>query len=136
METIKVKSEIKAPISKVWQYWTQPEHIEKWNQANEDWLTSKAENDLKKGGKFQYRMEAKDGSTGFDFEGTYEKVKEEEALEYKLADGRKVSVNFSEKEDRTIVEETFEAETENPPEMQKQGWQAILDNFKKYTEEK
>ena len=136
METIKVKSEIKAPISKVWQYWTQPEHIEKWNQANEDWLTSKAENDLKKGGKFKYRMESKDGSTGFDFEGTYEKVEEEEALEYKLADGRKVSVNFSEKEDRTIVEETFEAETENPPEMQKQGWQAILDNFKKYTEEK
>lgn len=131
---ITVQTTIKAPIDKVWEKWINPEHIVKWNNASEDWHTPRAENDLRAGGRFLSRMEAKDGSTGFDFTGTYDLIKWEEIIEYTLDDGRKVKVQFIDEDDRTIVIETFEAEKENPIEMQRGGWQAILDNFKKYSE--
>lgn len=132
---ITVEATIQAPIEKVWEYWTRPEHITRWNNANEEWHTPRAENDLKTGGKFSYRMEAKDGSFGFDFGGAYDNVEEKRRIEYTLDDNRKVQVAFSETGGGTHILETFEAEQSNPADMQKQGWQAILDNFKKYTEE-
>jgi uncharacterized protein YndB with AHSA1/START domain len=131
---ITVKSTVKAPVDKVWKYWTTPEHITKWNSASEDWHTPRAENDLRAGGKFFARMEAKDGSMGFDFGGVYDDVKENEYIAYTMGDDRKVEVTFSAHGNETEIEETFEAENTNPLEMQKSGWQSILDNFKKYTE--
>lgn len=131
---IKIETTINADIDKVWNYWTAPEHIIKWNSPSDDWHTPKAENEVKEGGKFTFRMEAKDGSFGFDFGGTYDEVVEKEKLTYTLDDNRKVSVAFAEANEKTTIIETFEAENENPVEMQQQGWQAILDNFKKYTE--
>lgn len=132
---ITVSTTVHAPAEKVWNYWTAPEHIVKWNNASDDWHTPKAESDLREGGKFVYRMEAKDESFGFDFYGTYDVVTPQKFLEYTLGDGRKVEIIFSADGDKTKVEERFEAETQNALEMQKTGWQAILDNFKKYTEE-
>ncbi|MEO9004387.1 MAG: SRPBCC family protein [Ginsengibacter sp.] len=132
--TITIEATVKAPAAKVWSYWTKPEHIIKWNQASDDWHTTKAENDLRQGGKFSSRMEAKDGSFGFDFGGIYDEVKESEYIEYTMDDGRKVNVSFTSRSGETQVVETFEAENTNSLEMQKSGWQAILDNFKKYTE--
>tara|TARA_R110002020_G_scaffold375008_2_gene586265 strand:+ start:2941 stop:3360 length:420 start_codon:yes stop_codon:yes gene_type:complete len=134
-DKIEVKTNINAGLDKVWEYWTAPKHIEKWNNASDDWITPKAENDLNKGGRFVYRMEAKDGSFGFDFGGTYTEVKTNEFLAYILDDDRKVTVKFEEKNDKIELTETFEPENQNPTQMQKDGWQAILDNFKKYTEE-
>jgi uncharacterized protein YndB with AHSA1/START domain len=131
---ITVKNEINAPVEKVWQFWNAPEHITKWCAASDDWHTPRAENDVRTGGKFLSRMEAKDGSLGFDFGGVYDNVKENELIEYTMGDGRKVSVNFSNEGNNTRVVETFEAESQNPIEMQRGGWQAILDNFKKYVE--
>ncbi|HJW18776.1 MAG TPA: SRPBCC family protein [Flavisolibacter sp.] len=133
---ITVEANINAPIQKVWDYWTKPEHITQWNAASEDWHTPWAENELKVGGKFKARMEAKDGSFGFDFEGTYNEVQEQKYLEYTIADGRKVQVSFSSQGEATQVVETFEAEDTHSIEMQKEGWQAIMDNFKKYAESK
>jgi uncharacterized protein YndB with AHSA1/START domain len=133
-KTITVESAIKAPIEKVWEFWTGPRHIEKWNSPSHDWHTPHAENDLSVGGKFLSRMEAKDGSFGFDFGGVYDDVKENEYIEYTLGDDRKVTISFTAEGNETKVVETFAAENENPVEMQKGGWQAILDNFKKYTE--
>ena len=132
--TITVKNTVNAPVEKVWEYWTNPEHITRWNHASEDWHSPHAENDLRAGGKFVARMEAKDGSMGFDFSGVYDQVKNHEYIEYTIGDGRKVKVNFIGNGDSTSIVETFEAENTNSPEMQKGGWQAILDNFKKYTE--
>jgi len=132
--SITVESTINAPIEKVWTYWTEPKHVKNWNNASDDWHTPHGENDLRTGGKFVYRMEARDGSFGFDFGGIYDVVRENEYIEYTLGDGRKVKVNFTGQDNATRVVETFEAETTNPIEMQKTGWQAILDNFKKYTE--
>lgn len=134
MEKITVKATINARVEKVWQYWTSPEHIVKWNNASEDWHTPKAENDLRVGGKFLSRMEAKDGSMGFDFEGTYTTVETNKQIAYVLADDRKILVEFNGNGNTTEVVETFDAENENPVEMQQAGWQAILDNFKKYAE--
>jgi len=131
---ITVETTIKAPIEKVWQLWTEPEHIVHWNNASDDWYTPKAENDLRVGGKFNSRMEAKDGSFGFDFEGVYDEVKTHELIVYTIADGRKVNITFSSKEGKTLVTEVFEAENTHPIEVQKGGWQSILDNFKKYAE--
>lgn len=131
---ITVESTVKAPVVVVWQNWTEPGHITKWNSASDDWHTPYAESDLKPGGKFLSRMEAKDGTFGFDFYGTFNEVKPNEYLEYTLGDGRKVTVDFRGNGNETRIIETFEAETENTVEMQKAGWQAILDNFKKYTE--
>jgi uncharacterized protein YndB with AHSA1/START domain len=133
--TITVETTVKAPMEKVWKYWTSPEHIIHWNNASSDWHTPKAENDLRIGGKFTSRMEAKDGSFGFDFGGVYDDVKTNELISYKIGDGRKVKVVFTGDGTETKVVETFEAESANPIEMQRGGWQNILDNFKKYTEE-
>jgi uncharacterized protein YndB with AHSA1/START domain len=131
---VTVETSIAAPVEKVWEYWTTPEHIIQWNNASEDWTTPKAENDLRTGGRFVYRMEAKDGSFGFDFGGTYDEVKPNETLVYTLDDGRKVTVTFTGNGDSTKVAEVFEPENTNPVEMQQTGWQAILDNFKNYVE--
>jgi uncharacterized protein YndB with AHSA1/START domain len=133
-ETITVEATIEAPIERVWETWTKPEHIIHWNNASDDWFTPKAENDLRPGGKFSSRMEARDGSFGFDFEGVYDEVTDHKLISYTLGDERKVKIEFEEKGDQTLVTETFNAETQNPVEMQKAGWQAILNNFKKYTE--
>ncbi len=132
---IAVETTVNASIEKVWQYWTDPKHIEKWNNASDDWHTPHAENDLRIGGKFLSRMEAKDGSFGFDFEGIYSEVIPFEKIKYGLEDGREVETNFTGNEEITKVATTFDAENENPIEMQKGGWQAILNNFKKYVEQ-
>jgi uncharacterized protein YndB with AHSA1/START domain len=134
LTTITIENTIDAPVEKVWQSWTLPEHIKKWNNASDDWHTPFAENDLRVGGKFTARMEAKDGSFGFEFWGIYDEIKNHELIASTLGDGRKLRVAFSSAGKGTRVVESFEAETENPIEMQKNGWQSILDNFKKYTE--
>ena len=130
-----VKATVKAPVEKVWEYWTEPEHITKWNNASDDWHTPLAENDLTIGGKFLTRMEAKDGSFGFDFSGIYDEVNVNEVISYTLGDGRKVTITFKGQGNETEVIETFDAETSNSIEMQQTGWQAILDNFKTYVEQ-
>jgi uncharacterized protein YndB with AHSA1/START domain len=132
--TITIETTIKAPVEKVWQYWTSPQHIVNWNSASDDWHTPKAENDLRVGGKFASRMEAKDGSQGFDFSGIYNAVQTNQHIEYTMGDGRKVKVVFTSNGDETKVVEDFEAESTYPVEMQREGWQAILNNFKKYVE--
>jgi len=132
---ITVSNTVNAPVEKVWQYWTGPEHIIKWNNASNDWHTPMAENDLRVGGKFLSRMEAKDGTMGFDFWGIYDEVITNELIAYTMGDGRKASVVFEANGNETKINTTFEAETENSIELQRDGWQAILDNFKKYTEE-
>ncbi|MCG6186164.1 SRPBCC family protein [Maribellus maritimus] len=131
---ITVSTKIEAPVQKVWDFWTQPNHIINWNFASDDWFCPWAKNDIREGGKFVWRMEAKDGSFGFDFSGTYNFVKEKEQIEETLDDERKVKITFRGEGDETHVKEVFEAENENPIEMQKKGWQAILNNFKKYVE--
>ena len=131
---ITVEALVKAPIEKVWSNWTEPKHITKWNQASDDWHSPHAENDLRTGGKFKTTMAAKDGSMSFDFEGVYTNVQLHKVIEYTLLDGRKVKITFSGTGKETNVTETFEAEDENSVELQRGGWQAILDNFKKYTE--
>ncbi|MEO6902800.1 MAG: SRPBCC family protein [Bacteroidia bacterium] len=133
-EKIIVESTILADRKKVWDFYTNSKHIIKWNFASDDWHCPKAENDLKKGGKYYSRMEAKDGSFGFDFEAIYEEVIVGEKFIYTLGDGRKVTVNFEPLDKTTKVIVSFDAETENPIAMQKNGWQAILNNFKKYSE--
>ncbi|HTH57553.1 MAG TPA: SRPBCC family protein [Cyclobacteriaceae bacterium] len=133
-KTITVEANVKAPVEKVWHLWTEPVHITKWNNASDDWHTPSAANDLRVGGKFSARMEAKDGSFGFDFGGVYNTVEVNREIAYTIGDGRKVRVLFTKQGDTTHVSETFEAENQNPLEMQRGGWQAILDNFKKYTE--
>jgi uncharacterized protein YndB with AHSA1/START domain len=137
-QPITIEATINAPIEIVWDLWIQPEHIVKWNNASDDWHTPKASNDLKVGGKFTATMAAKDGSMSFDFEGVYTTVEEYKHIAYNIADGRKVSVVFTKDDDDdeiTKVVETFEPEDTHPVEMQRQGWQAILNNFKKYVEE-
>ena len=131
---ITVQNSINAPVQKVWEYWSKPEHITKWSNASDDWHTPRAENDLREGGKFLSRMEARDGSMGFDFGGVYDEVKEHNRIAYTMGDGRKVEVDFETSGDETKVVETFDAENTHPVEMQRGGWQAILDNFKKYVE--
>ena len=129
-----VETTINAPVEKVWEYWTKPEHITRWNNASEDWHTPHAENDLRPGGSFFSRMEAKDGSLGFDFGGIYDAVITNEYIEYTMGDGRKVKTTFTADGNKTKVAESFEAENTHSIEMQQGGWQSILDNFKKYTE--
>lgn len=131
---ITIEAQIQAPIQKVWEHWTEPKHIVKWNHASDDWHTPHAENDLKAGGKFISRMEAKDGSFGFDFVGVYDEILPHKIIAYTMEDGRKAKINFTANGRQTHVSTTFEAENQNPIEMQKGGWQAILNNFKKYTE--
>ena len=131
---ITVESTVNAPVDKVWEYWSSPKHIVKWNQASEDWHCPKAENDLRPGGKFSSRMEARDGSFGFDFGGQYDEVIPLKFISYTMGDGRTVEVKFEEKGNATRITESFVAETQNSIELQKNGWQAIMDCFKKYVE--
>lgn len=129
---VTIEATIQASLEKVWSVWTSPEHIVKWNAASDDWHTTKAENDLRVGGRFLSRMEAKDGSFGFDFTGTYDEVVQHELIAYTMEDGRKVRVHFSQSGKSTKIVSVFDAEQENPVDMQRNGWQAILDNFAKY----
>lgn len=131
---IKIEAIISAKIDKVWEYWNSPKHITGWNSASPDWHCPNAENDLKVGGKLKSRMEARDGSFGFDFEGTYTKVIPKQMISYVLADGRQVTTQFESSGPSTQITTVFDAETQNPVEMQKVGWQAILNSFKSYTE--
>jgi uncharacterized protein YndB with AHSA1/START domain len=133
-KVITIETTIQAPVGTVWHCWTEPEHITQWCFATEEWHAPRAANDLRPGGKFTTRMEAKDGSMGFDFEGVYDEVVENRLLSYTMPDGRKVKIIFTEKNGATHVAERFETETLHTPEQQRAGWQAILDNFKKYTE--
>jgi uncharacterized protein YndB with AHSA1/START domain len=131
---ITVRAKIAADGKKVWEYYTKPEHIINWNFASPDWHCPKAENDIIVGGKYKARMEAKDGSWGFDFEAVYNEVVENKYLIFTLTDGRNVKVIFENKGNKTKATVCFDAENQNPEEMQQNGWQAILDNFKKYVE--
>jgi uncharacterized protein YndB with AHSA1/START domain len=131
---ITVETIVHAPVEKVWKYWSEPKHITQWCKASDDWHAPYADNDLRTDGKFKTTMAAKDGSFSFDFEGVYTNVEERKQIEYTIADGRKVKVTFSGSNDQTRVTETFDPEEVNSIDMQRSGWQAILDNFKKYTE--
>lgn len=132
--TITVEALINAPVEKVWTCWTDPSHITRWCYASDDWHAPYAENDVKTNGKFKTTMAAKDGSMSFDFEGAYTNIQKNKLIEYVMSDGRKVKITFSENSGNTKVTETFDPENTHPLEMQRAGWQAILDNFKKYTE--
>jgi uncharacterized protein YndB with AHSA1/START domain len=137
METgnkITVETSIRSHIEDVWIYYTSAAHITGWNFASEDWHSPRAENDLRPGGRFSWRMEAKDGSMGFDFSGTYSEIKLLKKIDYVIDDGRKVSVRFRKKGDTSGVTVTFETEKSHPEELQRQGWQAILNNFRFYAE--
>ena len=129
-----VQVTVDAPVEKAWESFTNPDHIVKWNQASPDWHSPWSKNDLRVGGAFSTRMEAKDGSMGFEFGGIYDVVTENEYIEYTLGDGRKVTVTFTQDGDGTKVVETFEAEDTHSIEMQQGGWQAIMDSYKNYTE--
>jgi uncharacterized protein YndB with AHSA1/START domain len=133
---ITVETVVKAQLNKVWDAWNSPEDIKQWNSAQDDWHTTRSTVDLREGGKFLSRMEAKDGSMGFDFEGTYTRVEPHKVIEYRMTDDREVRVELVERADGVLVKVTFDAETENPPEVQRSGWQAILDNFGRYVEAK
>ncbi len=131
---ISISALVNKDVQEVWEAWTDPGHIRGWNFANDEWYCPRAENDLRTGGSFSSRMEARDGSAGFDFTGTYDQVIGDERIEYTLEDGRKVKVHFADRGGATEISESFEAEASNPPEIQQAGWQAILDNFVRYTE--
>lgn len=133
---ITIHAEVNAPIQKVWECYTQPEHITNWNFASADWCCPKAENDLRPGGKLNWRMEAKDGSFGFDFEAIYDEVIPHKKIGYTMLDGRKAVTTFDDLKGKVNVKTIFDAETMNSVELQQQGWQAILNNFKKYAEGK
>jgi uncharacterized protein YndB with AHSA1/START domain len=133
---ITVETTVDAPVEKVWKLWNEPEDIMQWNSADPSWHCPGSENDLRVGGKFKNRMEAKDGSFGFDFEGTYDSVVLNKEISYTMADGRQATTLFTEQDGKTQLATTFDAETENDPEFQKQGWQSILNNFVNYAESK
>jgi len=130
---IKVTATINADTKKVWDFYTQPKHITKWNFADPSWHCPSATNDMNVGGRYVARMEAKDGSFGFDFDAFYSEINEGEDFTYEFG-GRLAKVDFKETDGQTEVTVTFDPETENSIELQRNGWQAILDNFKKYTE--
>ena len=131
---ITIQTTVNAPVEKVWEAWTKPDHITKWNFASDDWHSPWAKADFREGGAFSARMEAKDGSMGFDFGGIYDVIRNNEFIEYTMGDGRKVQTTFTKEGNTTKVVETFDAENTHPVELQRGGWQAILDNFKKYAE--
>ena len=133
---ITVETLVAADPTLVWDAWNTPAHIMQWNTAQADWHTTASTVDLREGGRFSSRMEAKDGSVGFDFEGTYTRLVPQQEIEYRMGDGREVRVEFLVRPGAVLVRETFDAETENPAELQRQGWQAILDNFARYVEAK
>jgi uncharacterized protein YndB with AHSA1/START domain len=132
---VTVETTVNIPITDLWNYWTLPEHIIQWYHASDDWHAPFAENDLRVDGKFRTTMAAKDGSFQFDFEGVYTRVDPRQRIEYVIADGRKVNIFFSSQGNRTHITESFETEEINSVEQQRDGWQAILDNFKKYAEQ-
>jgi uncharacterized protein YndB with AHSA1/START domain len=131
---ISVETVVNAKPDRVWEAWNNTADIRQWNTAQDDWHTTRSTVDLREGGKFLSRMEAKDGSEGFDFEGTYTRIVPQKMIEYRMSDGRQVKVEFVECPAGVLVKETFDAETENPPELQRTGWQAILDNFARHVE--
>lgn len=131
---ITVETVVNAKLNQVWDAWNNPEDIKQWNTAQDDWHTTRSTVDLHEGGRFMSRMEAKDGSVGFDFGGTYTRIIPHETIEYRMSDGREVKVDFDEQDGGVLVKETFDTETENPPELQRQGWQAIMDNFGRHVE--
>ena len=135
MEKLTIQATIAADIQKVWNYYTEPAHITQWNFATDDWQCPSASNDMKVGGKYIARMEAKDGSFGFDFEATYNAIVEKEYFSYTMPDSRTVAVTFNALPNNTTsIDIIFDAETSNPIEIQRDGWLAILNNFKNYTE--
>ena len=134
MAKITIEATVAAPVKKVWDAWTEPKHITQWNFAADTWQCPRASNDLKVGGKYSARMEAKDGSFGFEFEAVYDEVVNHKKITYTMLDGRQATTVFEDKGGKTKVTTTFDPEGQHPEEFQKQGWQAILDNFKKYTE--
>ena len=131
---ISIENQINAPIEKVWDFYTQPKHITQWNFADPTWHCPSATNDMRIGGTYSARMEAKDGSFGFDFEAIYDEIKSGQHFSYVMPDDRKVEVSFENTGDQTRVSIVFDAENQNPVDMQKAGWQSILDNFKRYSE--
>jgi uncharacterized protein YndB with AHSA1/START domain len=133
-EKVTIEALVAAPRETVWRRWTAPEHITRWNFASDDWCCPSAANDLKIGGTYRARMEAKDGSFGFDFEAVYDLVEPERALAYTMGDGRRAETRFDVVDGGTRVTTVFDAESENPIDMQRDGWQAILNNFKAYAE--
>jgi uncharacterized protein YndB with AHSA1/START domain len=134
MKKITVETVVNAKLNRVWNAWNNPTDIKQWNNASDDWHTTRSSVDLREGGKFLSRMEARDGSEGFDFEGTFTRIVPDKSIEYRMSDGREVKVEFAERADGVQVKETFDPESANPPELQRQGWQAILDNFAKHVE--
>ena len=136
MDPIKIEITILTAVDKVWDYFTKPEHITEWNFATDDWISPSAENNLEVGGNFNYRMEAKDNSFGFDFSGTFVEIVDKKRIVTRLDDDRIVQTEFIQENDGVRIIETFEAEDENSVEMQKEGWYAILNNYKLYTESK
>ncbi len=133
-KTVTVETIVQVPVEKAWMFWTTPDHIMQWNNASDDWHTPRAENDLRKGGRFLSRMEARDGSMGFDFNGVYDEVIPHQEISYTMEDSRKVNIRFVPEGNGTKVIETFETENTHPVEMQRSGWQAIMDNYKKHAE--
>lgn len=133
---ITIEATVNAPVEKVWQVWNTPADIMQWNTPDPSWHTTSSENDLRANGSFKSRMEAKDGSFGFDFEGTYDNVELHKEIAYTMPDGRTATTLFDERDGKTTLTTTFDAESQNDPEFQKQGWQAILNNFVKYAENK
>ena len=131
---ITVETVVNAPLDTVWNAWNNPDDIMRWNAASDDWHTTTSAVDLREGGSFNARMEAKDGSAGFDFSGTYTKVVPRKSIAYRMDDDREVLVEFTERPDGIVVREAFDAEDQHSAEMQKQGWQAILDNFRRHVE--
>jgi len=133
-QSITVQTVVDRPVKDVWKKWTTPKDIMEWNSASDDWYAPFAVNDLREGGEFHYQMSARDGSFGFDFTGIYDEVIPEERIFYTLGDGRKVHVTFAPSEGGVEVTEVFDAETENSLELQRAGWQAILNHFKRHAE--
>lgn len=131
---ITIETTVQAPIDRVWSAWNDPRAIEQWNAASPDWHTPSASVDLREGGKFRARMEARDGSAGFDFEGIYTRVEPQRLIEYGMSDGRNVRIEFMPTGQAVTVRETFDAEDRHSAEQQRQGWQAILDSFARYVE--
>lgn len=131
---ITIEVAVNTSVENAWEMWTKPEHIVNWNFASDDWQCPSATNNVSEGGNFSWRMEAKDGSVGFDFEGTYTKVIPNQLLEYDLGDGRPVTVRFEQHGNSTLIKETFQGENTNTLDQQRHGWQCILDNYKLYVE--
>ena len=131
---ITIQANVNAPVEKVWKTWSEPQHITQWAFASDDWHAPSSENDLKTGGKFSTTMAAKDGSFSFEFSGVYDKVEQYKTINYTIADGRKVMTSFTGSGNETKIVQSFEAEDQNSIDMQRGGWQAILNNFKRYTE--